>query len=261
MPRPPFHLTDQQAARIAQGVMELDTRIPVDTRSHRPFVREFIQLVHATTGKLYSPEIYRRLLDAYAPARRPSMSTLAEEREHAGRTLTAALAPVLGENAAPGPLQAAPPSDIAERVADAVEARLGRSLDAVAQQQNAQLDFYLHQLQQAEAELKALRAHIATLVGQLAEARQSAEQYRADAEAGRALIAQHVQSVAVLSQSADDMRKFALMSIEEARGEARELKDRCVELELQQHRDAQALDALRRANFRAATNAGLENDK
>lgn len=232
--------------------MELDARIPVDTRSHRPFVREFIRVVHAATGKLYSPEIYRRLLDAYAPTRRPSISTLADEREHAGRTLIAtAVGPSSGDVAG----QIARPAaigDIAEQVADAVEARLARGLDMVAQQQNAQLDFYVHQLQQAEAELKSQRAHLGTLGAELAAARQSAEQYRLEAESGRALIAQHVQSVAVLSQNADDMRKFALMSIEDARAEARALKDRCVELELQQHRDAQAMEAMRRANFRAA---------
>ena len=261
MPRPPFKLTDQQAAHIAQGVMSLDARIPIDPRSHRPFVRAFIELVHAATGKLYSPEIYRRLLDAYASTRRPSMATLADEREHAGRALMAATTDLSSSVNVSTPSLLGGLGDIAERVADAVEVKIARSLDMIAQQSNAQLDFYVHQLQAAEAELKAQRAHVAALGAQLAEARQSAEQFRIEAESSRSLITQHVQSVAVLSQNAEDMRKFALMSIEEARGQARALKDRCIEMELQQQRDAQTMDTMRRANFRAATASIPENNE
>jgi multidrug efflux pump subunit AcrA (membrane-fusion protein) len=51
--------------------------------------------------------------------------------------------------------------------------------------QNAQLEFYQHQLEQAEQEAQALRATPATMGAELAAARQSAEQYRAEAQAGR----------------------------------------------------------------------------
>lgn len=82
-----------------------------------------------------------------------------------------------------------------------------------------------------------------------------------EAESCRALIAQHAHSIATLSQNADDMRKFALMSIEDARGEARALKERCAELELQQHRDARAMDAMRKAHYRAAASTTLEGNE
>lgn len=241
--------------------MDLDVRIPLDTRSHRPFVREFVELVHSATGKLYSPEIYRRLLDAYAPTRRPSMSTLAAERERAGHALAAASVQPEGPVGEAQAEQRIAPGDLAERIAAILHAKLGRGLDAVAQQQDAQLDFYSHQLQQAEAELRALRDHVGALGVQLAEARQSAEQYRVEAETSRALLAQHVQSIAVLSQNADDMRKFSLMSIEDARAEARGLKEQCAELEMQRQRDAELLDSMRRAHFHAAAQSTMVNSK
>lgn len=257
MPRPPFHLTDEQASQIAKGVMGLELRIPLDARSHRPFVREFIQLVYAATGKLYSPEIYRRLLHAYAPARRPSMQTLASEREHAAR-LSVPTAPAVDQEPA---LARLADSDWADRIAGAVTAKLAPALDTIAEQHNAQLDFYLHQLQQSDAELKSLRAHVATLGAQLAASARSAEQYRLEAESSRELLAKHVETIAQLNQNADDMRRFALISIEEARGEARMLKERCAELELQRQRDAQAMDSMRREYHRAARTAMKETDK
>lgn len=60
------------------------------------------------------------------------------------------------------------------------------------------------------------------------------------------------KKVQALSRGAEDMRKFALMSIEEARGETRSWKDRCVEAELQRERDLHPLDTMRRANYLAA---------
>lgn len=252
MPRPPFHLTDQQAALIAQGVMALDARIPIDPRSHRPFVRDFIDLVRSATGKLYSPEIYRRLLDAYAPTRRPSMSTLAAERERAGRM---AAHPGPSSDDRPVPMYDPVPdrfAEIKDVVADALEAKLGRVLGTVEQMQNAQVEFYQYQLQEAEIELKALRIQLATLGAELSAARQGADQYRAEAQSYRTAVDKHVQTIELLSRNADDMRKFALMSIEDARGETRAWKDRCGELELQRERDAQAVDAIRRSSYQAA---------
>ncbi len=259
MPRPRFQLSDTQAALIAQGVARLDATIPRDARSHRPFVREFIKVVHTATGKLYSPEIYRRLMDAYAPTRRPSVATLASEREHAGMVLNAATTSV-GDDSASAP-RVPVLADLADVVAAAIDAKLGAIVEGTSQLQNAQLDFYQHQLQQAETELRQLRARVATLATELAVARQSAEQYRVEAAAAREQNVKHAQTFESMTGSADEMRKFALMSIEDARGEVRTWKDRCAEMEIQRHRDAQALEAMRRANFKAATTTITERDK
>lgn len=237
--------------------MELDARVPFDPRSHRPYVREFIELVRLATGKLYSAEIYRRLLDAYAPSRRPSMSTLASERERAGR-LAAPVASAIEDFASPSSGSSLGLAEFANAVADAVETKLGQMLNSVQQVQNAQLEFYQFQLQEAETELRALRDRLAAVSAELAVARQGADQYRAAAESTRATLDEHVRTIDTLSRNADDMRKFALMSIEDARGEARTWKARCVELELQRERDMKALDALRRAHYETVAAAARE---
>jgi hypothetical protein len=87
--RPPFSLTDDQARDLLQGVAPLLERYPLDPRDHRPFLRAFLRVVHSVTGKLYGPDIYRRLLRAYAPGRNPSTSTIASERDDLERELAA----------------------------------------------------------------------------------------------------------------------------------------------------------------------------
>lgn len=226
----------------------------VHFNERRPFVREFIELVRTVTGKLYSPEIYRRLLDAYAPGRRPSMGTLASERERAGRLPSVAMSAAAASDAAPGGVPAGL-DELRNVVGDVVEAKLGRIMATVEQVQNAQVEFYQYQLQEAEAELKALRARVTDLGAELAAVRQSAEQYRAEVDANRALIERNTQTIEALSRNAEDMRKFALMSIEDARAETRSWKDRCIEAELQRERDAQALDTLRRAGYQSTAAA------
>jgi hypothetical protein len=52
----------------------------LDRRDYRPFALGFVRAVHAATGATYGPGTYRNLLAAYAPQRRPSTSTLAQEK-------------------------------------------------------------------------------------------------------------------------------------------------------------------------------------
>jgi hypothetical protein len=261
MPRPPFHLTDEQASTIARGVADLDARIPLDARTHRPFVRAFIALVRTATGNLYSPTIYRRLLDAYVPTRRPSMTTLAAERERAGRDVQP-LVVATGDGtpvAAAAVMSANQLDSLRDVVADAIDEKLARVIQTVEYAQNAQLEFYQHQLEQTEQEAKNLRAKVAALGAELAATRQSAEQYQAEAQAGRETVARQLQAIEQLSQNADELRKFALMGIDDARSETRQWKERCAQLEIQRHKDAQAMDTMRRATISAASASPTRN--
>jgi hypothetical protein len=254
MPRPPFQLTDEQAGTIARGVADLDARIPLDARTHRPFVRAFIALVRTATGNLYSPTIYRRLLDAYAPTRRPSMTTLAAERERAGRDAQPLVATSDGVTVAAAAVMSPNQLEsLRDVVADAIEEKLARVIQTVEYAQNAQLEFYQHQLEQTEQEAKNLRAKVAALGAELAATRQSAEQYQAEVQAGREAVERQLQSIEQLSKSADELRKFAMMGIDDARSETRQWKERCAQLEIQRHKDAQAMDTLRRATISAAS--------
>ena len=55
-----------------------------------------------------------------------------------------------------------------------------------------------------------------------------------------------VEQLRAIQEGADGNRRFALMAIDEVRGEVRHWKDRCADLELQRQRDFQQLDAMRR---------------
>lgn len=251
MPRPPFTLTDSQAATIAHGVRDLESQIKLDPRSHRPFVKAFIALVHNATGKLFSPEIYRRLLDAYCPQRRPSIATIASERANAGHLAMAAPRDDAGHFVPQS--QAIDVATVRDVVADVIRHQLADVLERVEQSHNAQVEFYQFQLEQSELALKAARALSLRDTAELAALRQSAQQFKAEVEAARVTLEQQAKTIDLMANSTDEMRKFSLMSIEESRGETRLWKARCAELELRQQRDAQALDALRQANFRAAS--------
>jgi hypothetical protein len=248
MARPPFSLTDDQARELARGVADLDARFPLDPRSHRPYVRAFIELTRRVSGNLYSPTIYRRLLDAYAPMRRPSTETLAAERQHADararRRVEVAEAPAASGSGSESP------GDLTLTIHDAVAEALDRHLIGMQQMTEqvnaAQLEFYQHQLSQAEANLAQLRGQLALVAAELAAARQAVDQYRAEVEAARVANSKNADTIQELSRGSDGIRKFALLAIEEARGETRVWKDRCADLEIQRQKDAQLLDTLRR---------------
>jgi hypothetical protein len=88
--RPSFSLSDDKARRLVRELGSIEEHCPVNPRDHRRFVREFIRVIHKITGKTYSPAIYRRLLSAYAPARKPSTVTLSLEKERFVKELESA---------------------------------------------------------------------------------------------------------------------------------------------------------------------------
>ncbi len=243
MGRPPFQLSDEQASHIARGVAELDALLPRDQRNHRPFVREFIRIIHSATGKLYSPSIYHRLLGAYAPTRRPSTATIATERDKVGLLLTPAIQEPLRQFSGS---DAGLAEALRSAVADAIELQLGRIAAAGEGFEHSKLDFYRNRLNEAETAIKATRAEVLRLSAELAAAKQSAEQWEAEAMASRELQTKSLETIAALNVSADENRKFALIAIDESRGETRTWKERCIELELQRAKDLQAVDAMRR---------------
>jgi chromosome segregation ATPase len=195
--------------------------------------------------------------DAYAPKRRPSMTTLEAERERAGRIAATVAATAAEGSSMPSTAFSRPCEldDLRDIVGDAIEEKLARVIQSVEYVQNAQLDFYQHELAKAEQELQAMRAQLAMLGAELAATRQSALQYQAQAKAGEETIARQLQSIEVLSRDVDGVRKFALMGIEDARAEVRQWKERCAELEVLRQKDAQAMDTMRRASFNAAASS------
>jgi hypothetical protein len=252
MPRPAFALTDDQARVLAQRVDALQAAYPFDPRNHRPFVRAFLRAVLDATGQLYSPAIYQRLLAAFAPERRPSTATLAaEKRALAGENLLSAAHSAGGTaDDAPAAPQVIDVEQLRLAVGDGIEAGMVRFARS-AGGNGGQLAFYSARLSETEQKLLEVREHAARLATDLALARQLAEQHAQEARRMDTVLALHADAIVKLTAEVTDVRKFALQSIDEARGEARVWKERSVVLEAQRQMDARLLETFRQQAYRA----------
>jgi len=247
-------LTDDQARDLVQRVSPLLERYPLDPRDHRPFLRAFIRVVHAVTGKLYGPDIYRRLLRAYAPGRSPSTSTIATERSDLEREL-AAVVPS-GGPAPAGPAlflpAASPPALDFSLIRTAFAEQLPQFARLAAQAgRDTQVEYLQARLQDAEcstAETKAAAAHLAA---ELQEQTGRAVLLARELEARQAALAAQRQVVASLTEELKGQRQFAMQAIEMARGESRLVKERVAELQAKNDRLETMVDQLRIARGNA----------
>jgi len=249
MPRPPFALTDDQARLLAASVARLQATYPYDARNHRPFVRGFLRAVLEATGQLYSPAIYQRLLSAFAPERRPSTATLATEKQAlaSDKTFYAPLAHDMGQPSSPPAFDA---GQLHALVLDAVDAALVRATRFGANSAG-QLDFYAARLRETEHTLLTVRAEAARLAAELAVAQHAAAASDKAAAQAQSALEQQAAAVTRLSAEVADIRKFALQSIDEARGETRIWKERSVALEAQRQLDARLMETFRQQAYRA----------
>ena len=179
------------------------------------------------TGQLFIPTIYRRLLDAYAPQRKPSTVTLADER----RRLAELLAVVSRvDHDEPADAHANLLHLIRAAVTDALEVT-GPVVRAGASEGSAELAFLRSWVDEAEAMVRQLRAHAAEIAAQLAVSQYSAAQYQDEAQRLHCALGEQTAAIGVFSIASDDARKFAMLAIDEARGETRMWKERCLALE------------------------------
>lgn len=243
MPRPPFSLTDDQARVISTGVAQLELDYPIDPQNHRPFVRAFIRLVHSATGRFYSPAVYRRLLGAYTEHRRPSTSTLAVEKA----ALAAETSPPepTSEVATSLSVPSTLPALIANAIADAMAQ--SRWVDGIATAQSA---FYADRLRETELQLRTERMNVAQLLAALNQSRETAAEQAEQVEKLRDVVAAQCESITKLTAEVSDIRKFALVAIDDARGETRIWKDRAAYSESQRQLDSRLLETFRQKAYR-----------
>ena len=264
MSRPAFALTDSQARAISIRTAELQLTCPLDPRNHRPFVRSFLRAVQQATGNLYSPAIYQRLLKAYAPDRRPSTATLASEKQ---ALVLESIAQQSAEVATAVTYVASQSAEnlnaIQAAVTQAVEACLARTARGSGQADMAQTRFYAARLREAEEQLRDVRAECVRLTSELGAANESRRQYAEQTAGSTAALTDQIAAVAMLTGEVANIRKFALGSIDEARGEARTWKERCTAVEAQRQRDVFLLETFRQQAYRngAAIPAALTKDK
>jgi hypothetical protein len=230
--RPPFKLLDDEARVLISRLSAIELNCPLDLRDHRPFVRAFLRAVHEATGKTFSPAIYRRLLSAYAPQRRPSTSTLAIEKqrlcdelllERDGATEAATLdAPRLGEV-----IRAAIAEAMGERTTPTRRAGAG------AGAAGPDTAFWRERAAESEQALADTRAQAARLAGELLAARASAELLATELAAARHTLNKQAESIAKLAAEAEESRRFTMCAIDDARGESRLWRERCQAVEKQ----------------------------
>jgi hypothetical protein len=244
--RQPFTLHDDQAARLVRALGPIVECHPPDSRSNRPFLRAFIRAVHGATGRTYSPAIYRRLLNAYAPDRRPSTTTLALEKEFVEHELAAGAREYSpADTAATAPtLQASSVSttELTNAVRETVEELLNKKLMGGSPR-------WENEQQMAQAHIADLTARLAAADRALNEARAQAARLAADLQLAQEAAARYHQQLATTEQAAgnqaeaqltalkdvttqlDEIRKFAMRSIDDIRGETRAERERRIHAE------------------------------
>jgi hypothetical protein len=234
-------MSDEQARKLLLLITPLKEQFPPGGHSNRPFLHEFIKAVHTATGRTFSPTIYRRLLNTYAPDRRPSTNTLtlekeAVEREMAGGAKSMPAVPPL-EHSWP-----APAGDISDVVRQAVEDALSRQLanmgkalqgeQQMAQVHIADLSNRLAASDRALAETRGLAAKLAAEL-QIATERAADAQERLEQAEQSAHMQREREAVAMQAVAAElsEIRKFAMRSIDDVRGETRAERERRIQLE------------------------------
>jgi len=252
--RPPFSLTDDQARDLLQGVAPLLEHYPVDPRDHRPFLRAFMRVVHAVTGKLYGPDIYRRLLRAYAPGRSPSTSTIATERSDLERELAAAVPAAALSSAGPAlslPAVSAPALDLS-LIRAAFAEQLPQFARLAAQAgRDTQVEYLQARLRDVERSTADAKAAAARLAAELQEQTGRAALLAQELEASQAALAQQQQVVSSLTEELKGQRYFAMQAIEIGRGETRLVKEHVAELQAKNDRLETIVDQLRMARGNA----------
>jgi hypothetical protein len=251
MARPPFSLSDDEARHLVRELGGIEARCPVDPRNHRRYVREFIRVIHKITGKTYSPAIYRRLLSAYAPGRKPSTATLALEKERFVKELeTVPVASDADSNTEFAGDGGNLLLEIRQALQDLAGFRAPGGATHADSYLQAQRDFLQQRLSQSEKQLAGAKecahqfeAQRQVLAAQALHDREEIDSLRA---AGTAMTDQ----LAKMSSAIDDARQFALLAIDEARGETRAWKERCSAAEAQYKEQMLLTETFRRLAYR-----------
>lgn len=241
-------------------VPPLRDKYPPGGPSNRAFVHEFIKAVHTATGRTFSPAIYRRLLNTYAPDRKPSTNTLALEKEAVERELSGGpLAPL--RMASPViESYAQPLGDVADVVRRAVEDTLTLQLRRIA-------DALTGDLKMAQDHIADLGARLAGSDRALAEARVKAARLASELHASQereAIIRKqlreaeviattqgqaHAAALEAVNRELAEIRKFAMRSIDDVRGETRVERDRRAQLEELLKRNERLMEVFRQAAY------------
>lgn len=232
MTRPIFQPSDDEARILINRLQAINAAHPLNPRDHGPFVRAFVRAVYEATGRTFSPVIYRRLLDAYAPERRPSTSTL----ERAKQSLIDELE-IEREGAAEVASSDAPhlAALIRDTVLEAIGTHPAHPPNGVGASAGAGTDaaFWKERAAEAERAIADAQAQAARLAGELLAARASCDAMAAELAATRGQLNEQTAQIGKLAAEFEQARLFSMRAIDEARGETRTWRERCANVEAQ----------------------------
>lgn len=233
MSRPPFRLDDSQARELIGRLQEVETRNPFDPRDHRPFVRDFLRAVYAATGQVYGAASYRRLLSAYAPERRPSTTTLEQEKDLLVAELKRERVSIaeLALNTAP---------ELAELVRLAVQNAIGQASSAEKivggreiprDGDGAETAVWKERATELEKSNREANALVGAMQAELDAGRQTMVAMREELAWTKDVLAAQTTQLERLAATVEDARLLYLRAVDDARGETRAWRDRCVSAE------------------------------
>lgn len=261
MGRSAFQLSDEQGRLLVAALPGIFERHPAGGRDHRPFLREFMRAVFDATGKTFSPPIYRRLMAAYAPGRKPSTDTFADEK----RLLDEALAQ---EAIAGRQMDGQGGEELATIVRRAVQQALQNKSFAPPGQQGphdallaiAQRDFLQDWLVLTEAQLADVRSAAARMAADLQTVQAQRDALVVQGEENRATVKQQAQQLQQLTDELGGVRKFSMSAIDGVRGETRAWQERCAALEAKLQEERKHLEYFRQIAYQrgAAVPASLK---
>lgn len=253
MGRTAVQLSDEQGRLLVAALPAIFARHPAGGRDHRPFLRDFMRAVFDATGKTFSAPIYRRLMAAYAPGRKPSTDTFADEK----RLLDKALAQ---EATAARQLDGQGGEELAAIVRRAVDQALAGAprMTHTAPPDNllaeAQRDFLNDRLREVQVQLADARAQAARLAADVQTSLALRDALAVQVDEGRATIARQAQQLHQLTEELGGVRKFSMTAIDGVRGETRAWQERCSALEATLRDERKHLEYFRQIAYQRGAN-------
>ncbi|WP_305825529.1 hypothetical protein [Massilia brevitalea] len=230
--RPIFQPSDDEARILINRLQSINAAHPLNQRDHGPFVRAFVRAVYEATGKTFSPVIYRRLLDAYAPDRRPSTSTLERAKQSLLNELDL-------EREGAAEIASADALHLGALIRNAVFEAVGAypvhppHVAGSSASPGTDVAFWRERAAESERAVAEAQAQAARLAGELLAARASFDAASAELAAARNQIRDQAAQIGKLAAEFEQARLFSMRAIDDARGETRAWRERCASVEAQ----------------------------
>lgn len=233
MTRPVFQPSDDEARILINRLQSINAAHPLNQRDHGPFVRAFVRAVYEATGKTFSPVIYRRLLDAYAPDRRPSTSTLERAKQSFIDELEIERQGAVEVAAADAPHLAALIRDAVLEAVGTHPVHAPPQAIGISASTGPEVLFWKERSAEAERAVADAQGHAARLAGDLLAARASCDALAAELSSMRTLLREQTAQIGKLAAEFEQARLFSMRAIDDARGETRAWRERCASVEAQ----------------------------